>query len=57
MLKSVQIIISIGTHFDYEIGHTDVKMAFWNGNLSEDVYMTQFEGFVHPKNVGKTCKL
>ena len=35
----------------------DVKMAFLNGNLSEDVYMIQPEGFVDPKNAGKICKL
>ena len=31
--------------------------AFLNGHLSEDVYMTQPEGFVDPKNAGKICKL
>jgi hypothetical protein len=35
----------------------DVKMVFLNGNLTEDVYMTQPEGFVDPKHVGKICKL
>ncbi|KAJ8769405.1 hypothetical protein K2173_002725 [Erythroxylum novogranatense] len=35
----------------------DVKTAFLNGNLLEDVYMIQPEGFVHPKNSGKVCKL
>jgi hypothetical protein len=35
----------------------DVKMAFLNGNLSDDVYMIQPEGFVDPKNAGKICKL
>ena len=35
----------------------DVKTAFLNGNLLEDVYMTQPEGFVDPKNSGKVCKL
>jgi hypothetical protein len=34
----------------------DVKMTFLNGNLTEDVYMTQPEGFVDPKHVGKICK-
>jgi hypothetical protein len=35
----------------------DVKMDFFNGNMTEDVYMTQPEGFVNPKHAGKICKL
>ena len=34
-----------------------VKTTFLNGNLTEDVYMMQPEGFVDPTNAGKICKL
>jgi hypothetical protein len=57
MLKSIRILIVIAVYYDYEIWQMDVKMAFLNGNLSEDVYMTQLEGFVDPKNARKVCWL
>ena len=57
MLKSIQILLSIAAYYDYEIWQMDVKTTFLNGNLLEDVYMTQPEGFVNPKNSGKVCKL
>ena len=57
MLKSIRILIAIAAYHDYEIWQMDVKTAFLNGNLLEDVYMTQLEGFLQPKNSGKVCKL
>ena len=57
MLKYVRILLAIAAYYDYEIWQMDVKTAFLNGHLSEDVYMTQPEGFVDPKNAGKICKL
>ncbi|GKD83964.1 retrotransposon protein, putative, ty1-copia subclass [Tanacetum coccineum] len=35
----------------------DVKTAFLNGHISEEVYMTQPEGFVNPKYPNHVCKL
>jgi hypothetical protein len=35
----------------------DVKTTFLNGNLTEDVYMTQPEGFFDPTKAAKVCKL
>ena len=57
MLKSIRILIAIAAYYDYEIWQMDVKTAFLNGNLLEDVYMTQPEGFVQPGNSDKVCKL
>ncbi|KAK8694673.1 hypothetical protein V6N13_072220 [Hibiscus sabdariffa] len=57
MFKSIRILLAIVAFHDYEIWQIDVKTAFLNGKLEEDVYMTQPEGFVTPENAGKVCKL
>jgi hypothetical protein len=35
----------------------DVKTTFLNGNIEEELYMVQPEGFVDPKDANKVCKL
>jgi len=57
MLKSIRILLAIAAFFDYEIWQMDVKTAFLNGNIEEELYMIQPEGFVDPKDVSKVCKL
>ena len=55
MLKSVRIMLAIAIF--YEIWQMDVKTAFPNGFLNEELYMMQPKGFVDPKGVDKVCKL
>ena len=57
MLKSIRILLAIAAYHDYEIWQMDVKTAFLNGNIEEELYMVQPEGFVNPEDVGKVCKL
>ncbi|KAJ9544735.1 hypothetical protein OSB04_024442 [Centaurea solstitialis] len=57
MLKSSRILMAISTYFNYEILQMDVKTAFLNGKLTEDVCMQQPKGFVDPKNPNEVCKL
>ncbi|KAK8680627.1 hypothetical protein V6N13_109567 [Hibiscus sabdariffa] len=57
MIKSIRILLAIAAFHDYEIWQMDVKYAFLNGKLEEDVYMTQPEGFITPGNITKVCKL
>jgi hypothetical protein len=57
MLKSIRIILVIAAYFGYEIWQIDVKTAFLNGSLDEDVYMIQPEVSVNPVNAGNICKL
>ncbi|KAK1681553.1 hypothetical protein QYE76_042401, partial [Lolium multiflorum] len=49
-LKSVRILLAIAAFFDYEIWQMDVKTAFLNGDIEEELYMVQPKGFVDPKN-------
>ncbi|KAI3739156.1 hypothetical protein L2E82_29553 [Cichorium intybus] len=56
-IKSIRIMLSIAAFHDYEIWQMDVKTAFLNGKLTEDVYMSQPEGFVDTKHPDKVCKL
>ena len=55
MLKSVRIMLAIATF--YEIWQIDVKTAFLNGFLTEELYMIQQESFVNSKGANKVCKL
>ena len=37
MVKFIRILLAIAAYFDYEIWQMDVKTAFLNGNLTEEV--------------------
>jgi hypothetical protein len=50
-------MLAIAAFCDYEIWQMDVKTAFLNGFLKEELYMMQPEGFVDPENADKVCKL
>jgi len=39
------------------VRHYDVKTAFLNGDIDEELYMKQPEGFVKPGEQGKVCKI
>nr|GEU91780.1 copia protein [Tanacetum cinerariifolium] len=40
-IRAIRILIAIAAFYDYEIWQMDVKTAFLNGYLSEEVYMEQ----------------
>ncbi|GKF73864.1 retrotransposon protein, putative, ty1-copia subclass, partial [Tanacetum coccineum] len=42
-IRSIRILIAITAFYDYEIWQMDVKTAFLNGYLSEEVYIEQPE--------------
>nr|GFA51655.1 hypothetical protein [Tanacetum cinerariifolium] len=38
-IRAIRILIAIAVYYDYEIWEMDVKTAFLNGRLDEDIYM------------------
>nr|GEW99784.1 retrotransposon protein, putative, Ty1-copia subclass [Tanacetum cinerariifolium] len=56
-IRAIRILIAIAAYYDYEIWQMDVKTAFLNGYLNEEVYMEQPKGFVNPKYLNRVCKL
>ncbi|GJV71554.1 retrotransposon protein, putative, ty1-copia subclass [Tanacetum coccineum] len=56
-IRAIKILIAIAAYYNYEIWQMDVKTAFLNRYLSEEVYMEQPGGFVNPKYPNRVCKL
>ena len=54
---SLRIILALVAHFDLEFQQMDVKIVFLNGDLEEDVYMKQREGFSSRTGEHLVCKL
>jgi hypothetical protein len=54
---SFRIVMALVAHFDLELHQMDVKTAFLNGDLNEEVYMKQPEGFCADKDSPLVCKL
>ena len=42
----IRIVLSIATNMDLEVEKLDVKTIFRHGNLQEEIYIHQPEGFV-----------
>ncbi|GJU22144.1 retrotransposon protein, putative, ty1-copia subclass [Tanacetum coccineum] len=45
-IRSIRILIAITVYYDYKIWQMEVKTAFLNGYLDEDIYMVQLKGFI-----------
>ena len=56
MPKSIRILLAIATHYDYEVWQMDVKTAFLNYYVEEDIFMEQPKGFKSEES-SKVCKL
>jgi len=56
-ITSVRLILAIVAHMDLELYQMDVRTAFLNGELNEEIYMDQPLGFETKGQERKVCKL
>ena len=56
-ITSIRLLIAIVAIFYLKIHQMDVKTVFLNGDLEEEIYMYQPEGFVESGQKSKACKL
>ncbi len=54
---SIRCILALAALEDMEIHQMDVKTTFLNGELEEEIYMEQPQGFVHQGGEHLVCKL
>ena len=56
-IEKIQIILAISAQFGWLVHHLDVKIAFPNGETSDEVYVSQHEEYKDPKRKNDVYKL
>jgi hypothetical protein len=56
-MESMRLLIALAAQEGWRVHHMDVKSAFLNGDLKEEVYMHQPPGFAIPGKEGKVLRL
>ena len=54
---SIRVLLALVAHLDMELEQMDVKTAFLHGDLKEDIYMSQPEGYAVAGKEDLVCKL
>lgn len=56
-IETVRLILALAGSYGWQVHHLDVKSAFLNGDLEEEVYVTQPEGFQRKGEENRVFKL
>ena len=56
-ITSIRMLMAIAVLHNLEIHQMDVKSTFLNGELNDEIYMEQPEGFIVPSQEKKVCRL
>jgi len=56
-MSSIRVVLGLAASLNLEINQLDVKTTFLHGDLEEEIYMVQTEGFVVKGKKIFVCKL
>ena len=56
-MTTIRALLAVAAHKKWPVYHMDVKSAFLNGHLKEEVYVLQPPGFEMPGSENKVCRL
>ena len=56
-IASIRVLITLASIHNLVIHQMDVKTAFLNGDLEDEIYMEQPKGCVVPRKEKKVCRL
>ncbi|KAJ9541174.1 hypothetical protein OSB04_027680 [Centaurea solstitialis] len=56
-LEAIRLFLAFAAHMNFKVFQMDIKNAFLNGKLNEEVYVAQPPGFVDPKFPDHVYKL
>ena len=56
-LEAIRMFLALSFHKNFKVYQMEVKPAFLNGKLEEEVYIEQPEGFLLSENNDYVCKL
>jgi hypothetical protein len=54
-MTTIRVLLSLGTSYDLLVHQMDVKTTFLNGELDDEIYMDQPDGFVVKGEEQKVC--
>lgn len=55
--STMRVLFALASHQNLNIDHLDVETAFLNGDLTEDIFMEQPQGFAQEGQEKKVCQL
>jgi hypothetical protein len=56
-IQSIRIILALANEMDLEVDQIDIKAAYLNGWMDEEIYMIQPPGYVNKRAARKACLL